>query len=290
MKVSLLLFFTAFSTLSALAEFTVVIDPGHGGKSEHHHSDGSQKGDGSSWNNATAAIFGYLEKDLCLNYSKELAWSLYNDERAKKLKIRPILTRKEDKHLSAMTRSAYAVEYGADVFISIHFNASSSHKAEGTRVYYTSADHPDWEYVHFKNPYAERDKAFATRVTKEISTSLQPFGADPTKAKVFGDSRTDGGDLKDGFRILGYARQDSHLYKCVMILVEVEFIDNPKVAEWLLKEEHRNQTRKATAAAITKAICDHLDEVEVKYGTRFFTCSSTATFRSILPAIFDEII
>ncbi len=253
------LLFLLLLAVPALAEFTVVIDPGHGGQSERHHSDGSQKGDGSSWNNATAAIYGYLEKDLCLNYGKELAWALHTSERAKKLKIRPILTRREDKHLSAMTRAAFAVEYGADVFISIHFNASHSHKAQGTRAYYCSADHPEWEYVHFKNPYADRDRAFATLIANTISTTLQPYGAKPGSAQAIGDSKTDGGHLKDGYRILGYARQDSHLYKAVMILVEIEFIDNPEVAAWLLSPENRNPARKAVAAAITKAICDHLE-------------------------------
>ncbi len=254
-----LLLILLLNLTQARAEFTVVIDPGHGGKSEKHHSDGSQKGDGSSWNNATAATYGYLEKDLCLNYSKELAWALHSSERAKKLGIRTILTRKTDKHISAMTRSAFAVEYGADIFISIHFNASGKGKASGTRAYYCSADHPEWEYVHFVNPYADRDRAFAERVVKNISGSLELYGAKPELAKVFGDSRHDGGHLKDGLRVLGYARQDSHLHKAVIILLEIEFIDNPEVAAWLLSPENRNHTRKATAAALTTAICDHLE-------------------------------
>ncbi len=242
-----------------MAEFTVVIDPGHGGKLEKGHSDGAQEGDGSSWNNATAAKYGVLEKELCYNYSLELAHSLKNDERAKKLKIRPALTRRDDRHLSAMTRAAYAVEYGADVFISIHFNASHSHKAQGTRAYFCSADHPSWEYLHFVNPYAERDRAFGQRVVREVSASLQPFGAKPELAKVIGDSRHDGGDLKDGIRTIGYARQDPHLYQAVIILLEVEFIDHPDVVEWLLNPKTRALARKAVAQAITKAICDHLE-------------------------------
>ena len=40
----------------ASGEFVVVIDPGHGGQRVRGVSDGTQKGDGSSSNNATSAL------------------------------------------------------------------------------------------------------------------------------------------------------------------------------------------------------------------------------------------
>jgi len=254
-----LLLFTIALILPALGQITVVIDPGHGGVREKKHSDGSQEGDGSSWNNAHSAKYNFLEKDLCLTYSQEIAKALSADPRAQKLGINPILTRKDDRHLSAMTRAAYAVEYGARVFLSIHFNGSNNSKAQGTRAYYCSEQHPNWEYMHFVNPYADRDKAFGKLLVKEVANSLKPLGAKPELAKVLGDRKGDGGHLKDGIRTLGFARQDTHMYQAVVILLEIEFIDNPQVAEWLLGPKTRDTARESVAKAVTTAICQHLE-------------------------------
>ena len=251
--------FFIFSAL-ALADPIVVIDPGHGGKSEKNKSDGSQKGDGSSWNNATAAGIGHLEKDLALNYSQSIARALATSPRAQKLGAKAILTRDTDKHVSSMGRAAVAVENTARIFLSVHFNGSPAHNAEGTRGYVVSEKHPYWEYMHFLNPYIERDRAFSDLVVKKVAAALKPFGGNPAKAKTVGDSKSDGGHLKDGIRTLGFARQDTHLYQAVVMLLEVEFIDNPKVSKWLLGGENYVKARDAVAAAVVDAICDHLEK------------------------------
>ncbi len=247
------------SLSSASADQIIVIDPGHGGKNIKGKTDGSQGSAGASWNNATAAKYGILEKDLCLQYSVELAHAIVNDPRAKKLGLMPALTRSDDSHVSAMRRAAIAVHHQARIFLSIHFNGSPKNNAHGTRAYYVSKDHPEWEFVHFTNPYVDRDKAFAKRLVKDVSLALKPFGGDPSKGKVVGDSKTDGGHLKDGIRALGYTRQDTHLFKANVVLLEVEFIDNPEVAEWLLSPGTRDAARKAVCKAMTKSICDHIE-------------------------------
>ena len=242
------------------AEVVIVIDPGHGGVHQKGKSDGSQEGDGSSWNNAHAAHHGYLEKELALDYSKEIAKALAASPRAQKLQAKAVLTRDDDSHVSSMGRAAVAVENSARVFLSVHFNGSSSHTAEGTRGYIVSKEHPHWEYMHFVNPYADRDRAFSELVTKKVATALQPFGANPAKVKTVGDGKHDGGHLKDGIRAIGFARQDTHLYQAVVMLLEVEFIDNPKVASWLLSPENRDKARQAVAQAVVESICDHLEK------------------------------
>jgi N-acetylmuramoyl-L-alanine amidase len=251
--------FSFFSTLLYGGPI-IVIDPGHGGLRVAQKSDGSQEGNGSSWNNATAATFGILEKNLTLEYSQEIAKALAASPRAQKLGAKAILTRNSDSDLSAMGRAAIAVENTARVFLSIHFNGSATHTADGTRGYIVSRDHPHWEFMHFVNPYAERDRAFSDLIVKNVAAALQPFGGDPTKAKTIGDSKHDGGHLKDGIRTLGFARQDTHLYQAVVMLLEVEFIDNPKVAAWLLGSETRDKARQAVASSIVTAICDHLEK------------------------------
>lgn len=243
----------------AKGEHIIVIDPGHGGQRIVGKTDGTQGSAGASWNNATAAKYGILEKDLCLQYSIELAHTIVDSPRAKKLGIMAALTRTDDSHVSAMRRAAIAIHHQARIFLSIHFNGSKKHNAEGTRAYYVSEDHPDWEFIHFTNPYVERDRALAQRLVKDVSIALEPYGGDPSKAKISGDAKHDGGHLNDGIRSLGYARQDTHLYQANVVLLEVEFIDNPKVAEWLLNPLTRDGARRAVCKAITKSLCDHIE-------------------------------
>ena len=234
-------------------EFTVVIDPGHGGQRMRGVSDGSQEGDGSSHNNATSASGKRLEKDMTLDFSLAAAKALRESPRAKKLGgVRVVLTREDDRHLAAMMRAAIATQNSADVFLSIHFNAFNG-RTEGTRGYYCAEEHPRWEYMHFTNPYAKRDRAFSLRVAEEVATALKPLGGSG-QAQAFGDDRL----LKDGIRTLGFARLDTHMYNAAVTLLEVEFIDNPKVEAWLTKDYKKSQ--EVVGEAIAKAVCDYLEE------------------------------
>ena len=105
-----------FLTATAAGEFVVVIDPGHGGKRVKGVSDGSQAGDGSSHNNATAASGKRLEKDMTLDFSLAAAKALRESEQAKKLGgVKVVLTREDVRHLAAMMRAAIATQNSADV-------------------------------------------------------------------------------------------------------------------------------------------------------------------------------
>ena len=245
----LLVLFTACHSLFAEG-FTVVIDPGHGGAPITGKSDSTQEGDGSSWNNAKSASGKYLEKDLTLSYSLAIKRAFETSEKARALKIRVVLTRETDIHLSAMERAAVAVRESADVLLSIHFNAANRN-AEGTRAYYSSAEHPAWEYMHFTNPYAERDKRFGELLAGEVAQAFQPFGGKPEKRLVVADAD----DRKDGLRILGYTRQDTHMRNAALSLLEVEFIDNPAVDAWLLSDMNKHRTEQAFGEAVVRAIC-----------------------------------
>ncbi len=232
----------------------VVIDPGHGGELIKGKSDSTQEGDGASWNNTQTASGKVLEKDLILAYSLAVKAALERSETAKALGVKVVLTREDDRHLSAMERAAVAVRESADVFLSIHFNASPTHKAEGTRAFFVSAEHRDWEFMHFTNAYEDRDRKFCERICAATANALQPFGGKPEKRMVYGDVR----DRVDGLRMLGFARQDTHLHAAAMGLLEVEFMDNPDVEKWLLSDANKARAEKATAEAIAAAICEWL--------------------------------
>ena len=113
-----------------LPEFTVgpavrlaVIDPGHGG-----NDTGSQ------------GAAGTLEKDITLAVARKLRDAIEN-----RIGLRVILTRERDEAVALDTRAAIANNNKADLFISLHLNASTRPAAVGATVYYLSIDEYDDE-------------------------------------------------------------------------------------------------------------------------------------------------
>jgi N-acetylmuramoyl-L-alanine amidase len=102
---------------------TIVIDPGHGG------DDTGAKG-----------VAGTLEKDIALSIARKLRGALSNS-----LGYQVFLTRDKDEDLPLDERVAVANNYKADVFLSIHANASRSHGATGSEVYFLSYQASDEE-------------------------------------------------------------------------------------------------------------------------------------------------
>lgn len=247
---------------SAIAQ-TVVIDPGHGGSRQAGVNDGSQASHGASHNNAAITIGRqkFYEKDLTLSYSTALATEL------KKRGIRVALTRTDDSSPSAIQRAATAVENHADVFLSIHFNGGGGH---GARSYIVAEDHARWEYMHFTNPYHQRDAALGKALCLGLDRAFSPFGGKPSATKVFNDTKYPkpangygSGNLKDGIRSIGYARMDPHLHQAAVVLLEVEFLDNPAVARFLTTEKGK----KAAVTAMADTLQNWLTTTSKRHRT-----------------------
>ncbi|WP_156826964.1 N-acetylmuramoyl-L-alanine amidase [Geopsychrobacter electrodiphilus] len=92
----------------------IVVDAGHGGKDP-----------GAVGRNDT------FEKDITLSVALKLASAL-----RKELKCKVLLTRSDDRFIPLHARTAYANKVGADLFISLHANASANRKAYGLETYY----------------------------------------------------------------------------------------------------------------------------------------------------------
>ncbi len=90
----------------------IVIDPGHGGR------------------DPGAVAYGLKEKDVNLRIAKALKRILEKDGRFK-----VYLTRNSDRFVSLYRRTLFAIKKRADLFISIHCNASPSRRGYGTYVY-----------------------------------------------------------------------------------------------------------------------------------------------------------
>jgi N-acetylmuramoyl-L-alanine amidase len=118
---------------------TVVIDPGHGG------AEPGSKGPSGS-----------LEKDITLAVARRLKASLET-----RLGVRAILTRDSDETVGLEQRAAVANNNKADVFLSLHANASVRPVASGAEIFYLSLEE-----------YGDR----AQRIAKGSSETLPVVG------------------------------------------------------------------------------------------------------------------
>lgn len=97
---------------------TVVIDPGHGGDDLGSHGPA-----------------GTLEKDVTLDVARRLKSALEG-----RLGLRVLLTRDEDRLVPLDERAAIANNNKADLFVSLHVNASLRPDTKGAGVFYLSLD------------------------------------------------------------------------------------------------------------------------------------------------------
>lgn len=209
---------------------TVVIDPGHGGPLEVG---------GSSANNATTPS-GVLEKNMTLRLGLLVREALIEAAARGNHNVKVVMTRETDKNLGLAARAKVAKTNDADLFLSIHFNASNAHNARGveTLVRQKAAGNTN---------HAE-DTAFAKRVQAAVFQAIKAHDPGTKDRKV-----------KD--QLLGVLK-DKHLGNGVRsCLVEIEFIDVKAVDELFNLREDAAKVRSDVAAAIAKACIDELKSI-----------------------------
>ncbi len=92
----------------------IVLDPGHGGKDP-----------------GAVGVDGIAEKDIVLAVAKKLAHKLTQE-----MGVQVILTRSDDRFIALEDRTAIANAREADLFVSLHMNASPNGEARGLETYY----------------------------------------------------------------------------------------------------------------------------------------------------------
>ena len=209
-----------------MAKGTVVIDPGHGGAAEVG---------GSSPNNATSSS-GVLEKNITLRMGFLVRDALKEAATIGSHDVKIIMTRETDKNVGLADRAKVAKTNRADLFLSIHCNASENHNARGVETLISP---------RAVNTNFAADKAFAQRIQRAV------FGA----IKAHDDATR---DRKVKEQKLGVLRDDSLGGKARGCLVELEFIDVNAVDELLNIGPNSTQVRGDIAKAIAGAIVDEL--------------------------------
>ena len=114
--------FGTVSEISAYDNVTVVIDPGHGGEGEDRD-----------------AVLGAVYSDRLYEKNIDLitARAMY-DELSQYPNVTVYMTREDDRELSLKERVDFAQSVGADLVVSVHYNASIDHLFYGAEIF-TSA-------------------------------------------------------------------------------------------------------------------------------------------------------
>lgn len=216
-------------------QLRIVVDAGHGGK------DPGAIGPGNLY-----------EKDVVLNLAKRLASQLRTE-----LKCEVLLTRDKDIYIPLQQRTAYANSVNADLFISVHANASLNKDVHGVETYYLN--------------FSKNDKAVAV-AARENGMSMQEVGDLElilfdlmANAKINESSRLAAeiqaallSSLRGKYRNvndLGVRQGPFHvLLGATMpsVLVEVAFISNKEEAKRLKSRSYQEQAAQGIVAGVTK--------------------------------------
>lgn len=215
----------------------VVIDPGHGGKD-------------------TGAIGpkGLYEKDVVLHVAKVLGEIL-----RERYEIEVILTRNKDIFIPLEERTAIANSKKADLFISIHANASPRRAARGIETYILN-----WTNDEEAMRVAARENSISLKKMQKIQSDLQVILQDLARdnkrdeSLVLADSVQSSliSTLKGGYDdVLDLGVKHALFYVLVgaempSILAEISFISNPEEERRLSDENYRIKIAEAIAKGV----------------------------------------
>ncbi len=215
----------------------IVIDAGHGGKD-------------------TGAIGhnGLYEKDVALSVAKKLGEIL-----AEKYGVNVFFTRDRDVFIPLKERTAIANSRKADLFISIHANASPKRAARGIETYILN-----WTDDEEAIRVAARENAISLKKMREIQSDLQLILHDLARDNKRDESMRLAYNVQSS--LIDILREDyrdvvdlgvKHALFYVLVgaempsvLAEISFISNPDEEKRLSDESYRNKIAEAIATGV----------------------------------------
>jgi N-acetylmuramoyl-L-alanine amidase len=213
----------------------VVIDPGHGG-----HDTG------------TIGPTGLTEKDLVVDVGLRLK-KLVEGNTASEV----VMTRSDDTFVPLEERTAIANQKAADLFVSIHANASSDKSARGVETYYLNfTSSPDalevaarenattQESVHQLGDLIKKI-AMTEKIEESHELAKQVQQVVHTSLNKAGGKQKDRGVKKAPFVVLIGANMPS-------ILAEISFLTNPRDERLLKRPEYRQRIAEALYQGIAR--------------------------------------
>jgi N-acetylmuramoyl-L-alanine amidase len=207
----------------------IVLDPGHGGKDP----------------GAVGKILKAREKDINLSVAMKLKHMLETE-----LGVRVMMSRSDDRFVSLGDRTKFANENKADLFVSIHTNASKSSASKGTETYYLStAMTSDARAVEAlenqvvemyeggasaRSKYDDLDFILSDLSQTEHLESSNELASSVQQNLIAGTQAYDRGVKQANFYVLRGAFMPS-------VLIELGFISNPDEERLLVNDEYQQR-------------------------------------------------
>jgi len=224
-------------------ETIVVLDPGHGGV-EH----------------GAVGPSGLMEKDVTLALARRLKRELERGGR----RISVVLTRDEDRLVGLDERTAVANHNRAELFVSIHVNASPRAEAHGAETYYLSTDATDGDasLLAEKENLAQGGKRADEKVAEG---SLDLVLWDLAQNQYLAESSALAESVQSQLNVLTGTRNRGVRqapFRVLMgatmpaVLVEVGFISNREEEERLRSATYQAQVVGALAAAVEEFLAN----------------------------------
>ncbi|UCF95563.1 MAG: N-acetylmuramoyl-L-alanine amidase [Desulfobacterales bacterium] len=225
----------------ALGVRRIVIDPGHGGRDF----------------GAPGYLKRVYEKNVVLEIARKLTHKIQ-----KELQCEVILTRNGDRYLTLEERTALANTRNADLFISIHTNASRNRRAYGIETYFLNLATDD-EAIRV----AARENATSTKNISDLQTILNDL---MQNAKINESSRLAGYvqtamihhlNNKRYRRINNKGVKQAPFYVLLgaqmpAILIETSFISNPQECHRLVNPKYQDRLCEAIVLGVKNYIKD----------------------------------
>lgn len=206
--------FLPFFSLAA-TNYTVAVDPGHGGEDQG------------------AVRSHYREAKIVLGISTKLT-KLLNKNKS----FQAFLTRQGNTPLTLQQRSKMAQQKRADLFVSIHANASTDVRSRGMELYIRNELEPDMESLRLA--HQEKDPGVNLKTTKVRHGDLQSIVNDLRRSANIYQSYELSWHLVKNWKVpLSKIRRNPikqgpfyvlHKGRMPSLLVEVGFVSNPKEA------------------------------------------------------------
>ncbi|MBI4850152.1 MAG: N-acetylmuramoyl-L-alanine amidase [Nitrospirae bacterium] len=216
---------------------TIVIDPGHGGDDP-----------------GAVGPTGLMEKDIVLDVGKKLG-----DILASKQGIEVIYTRDKDVFIPLNERTEIANSQKADLFISVHANASPRRNAKGIETYFLN-----WTNDAEAMRVAARENKISFRKMEKMQGDLQMILQDLARKNKNEESMRLASSVQNSMVNTlkeDYGKVEDHGVKYAFfyvlvgaempsILVEISFISNREEEKRLSKDHYKDKLAEAIAQGI----------------------------------------
>jgi N-acetylmuramoyl-L-alanine amidase len=200
----------------------VVIDPGHGGKDP-----------------GAIGVNGLEEKDVVLAVAKKLAHKLERE-----MGIEAVLTRKDDSFVPLETRTEIANAEEADLFISLHVNASPNGDARGLETYYldNTTDEASIRLAARENATSRKNVSDLQFILSDMTQNLKLEDSITLAHRLQGSMVSRLGRKMPDVRDLGVKKALFYVLvgaRMPSVLVEMFFITNRTEARAMSQESYR---------------------------------------------------